>query len=133
VRGAWPTLQGPLQKRGGQSDLPLFYIYSNGKRFEFPAGATPQRSTLPRNIHRSQSQEKEPAIVSDPSSLNAGVSPGLTDTREENAYQLEAIYDCTMAGLTVSLEKYAKLLSLDVLGYCAFIASQVVRILCLGT
>jgi hypothetical protein len=31
-----------------------------------------------------------------------------------------------MAGLTVSIEKYARLLSLDVLGYCAFIASQVV-------
>jgi hypothetical protein len=31
-----------------------------------------------------------------------------------------------MAGMTVSIEKYARLLSLDVLGYCAFIASQVV-------
>jgi hypothetical protein len=34
---------------------------------------------------------------------------------------------CTMAGLTVSLEKFAKQLFLDVLVYYAFTASQVVR------
>jgi hypothetical protein len=45
--------------------------------------------------------------------------------------RLEAklFYDCAMAGLTVSLEKYARLLFLDVLGSCAFTASQVVKFL----
>jgi hypothetical protein len=47
---------------------------------------------------------KEPAIATDPSSLNAGCRPWVNRHEEENAYQDKAINHCTMAGLTVSLE-----------------------------
>ena len=39
-------------------------------------------------------QEKQPADAADPSSLNAGVGPGLTDTRKRMRLKAELLFDC---------------------------------------